>query len=153
MTTKSTGYAQAGVRPPTSPGTHTVGVIAGFDNSFGIVTTVLGVVLLLNGIFWAVRLGRKAQPAKRHSRTIPQDVKIAVTMRDQGRCRHCGSNANLHYDHIQPFSRGGAATPPATSSCSAGGATRERGAVRRLIRRRRPGEVSSLAENRTRTRL
>jgi 5-methylcytosine-specific restriction endonuclease McrA len=34
-------------------------------------------------------------------------VNIAVAMRDQGRCRHCGSNANLHYDHILPYSRGG----------------------------------------------
>jgi 5-methylcytosine-specific restriction endonuclease McrA len=47
---------------------------------------------------------------ERHKRRIPQDVKIAVSARDGGRCRQCGSTQNLHFDHIIPVSRGGANT-------------------------------------------
>ena len=55
----------------------------------------------------------------RRSRTIPQDVKIAVTLRDEGKCRVCGSKKDLQYDHIYPWSLGGAPTNPTTSSFSA----------------------------------
>ena len=44
------------------------------------------------------------------TRYIPQDVKIEVAARDQGRCRQCGSNRELHFDHIVAFSKGGANT-------------------------------------------
>jgi len=47
---------------------------------------------------------------ERHKRRIPQDVKIAVSARDEGQCRQCGSTQNLHFDHIIPVSRGGANT-------------------------------------------
>jgi 5-methylcytosine-specific restriction endonuclease McrA len=47
---------------------------------------------------------------ERHSRRISQDVKIAVSARDGGRCRQCGSTENLHFDHIIPVSKGGANT-------------------------------------------
>jgi hypothetical protein len=42
-----------------------------------------------------------------HNRIIPSAVKQAVWKRDQGRCIDCGSNDNLHFDHILPFSKGG----------------------------------------------
>ncbi len=42
-----------------------------------------------------------------HTRVIPPDVKLEVWKRDQGRCTKCGSNDNLHFDHIIPYSRGG----------------------------------------------
>jgi hypothetical protein len=45
---------------------------------------------------------------ERARRSIPQDVKIAVSARDGGRCRQCGSTAQLHFDHVIPISRGGA---------------------------------------------
>jgi len=45
---------------------------------------------------------------ERHKRVIPQDVKIAVSARDGGRCRRCGSTHQLHFDHVIPVSRGGA---------------------------------------------
>jgi len=47
---------------------------------------------------------------ERNTRTIPQDVKIAVAARDGGRCRQCGSDQELHFDHVIPWSKGGANT-------------------------------------------
>ena len=41
-------------------------------------------------------------PAAR-SRMIPQDVKVAVAARDQGRCQVCGSRADIQFDHVIPF--------------------------------------------------
>lgn len=41
---------------------------------------------------------------------IPDDVKMLVWQRDRGRCVRCGSNTELQYDHIIPFSLGGAST-------------------------------------------
>ncbi len=49
-------------------------------------------------------------PGERNTRTISQDVKIAVAARDGGRCRQCGSTQELHFDHVIPWSRGGANT-------------------------------------------
>jgi hypothetical protein len=40
-------------------------------------------------------------------RVIPTNVKLAVWKRDSGKCVKCGSNDNLHFDHIIPYSRGG----------------------------------------------
>ncbi|MDE6585519.1 MAG: HNH endonuclease [Clostridia bacterium] len=48
-----------------------------------------------------------------HNRLIPTQVKVEVWKRDKGRCVKCGSNVNLHYDHIIPFSKGGASTTAA----------------------------------------
>ena len=48
----------------------------------------------------------------RQSRHIPQDVKIAVTLRDGGKCRVCGSKERLQYDHIYPWSLGGRSDDP-----------------------------------------
>ena len=42
-----------------------------------------------------------------HTRLIPSAVKRDVWKRDRGVCQECGSNDNLHFDHIIPFSRGG----------------------------------------------
>ena len=47
---------------------------------------------------------------ERHRRSISQDVKIAVSARDHGRCRQCGSTEQLHFDHVIPVSKGGANT-------------------------------------------
>lgn len=44
------------------------------------------------------------------SRHIPQDIKNAVWQRDQGKCVQCGDASYLEFDHIIPFSKGGAST-------------------------------------------
>jgi hypothetical protein len=46
---------------------------------------------------------RKRQP-------IPEEVRIMVWRRDEGRCVQCNSNENIEYDHIIPHSRGGSDT-------------------------------------------
>jgi hypothetical protein len=52
----------------------------------------------------------QAPVGQRNTRNIPQDVKIAVAARDQGRCRQCGSTKDLHFDHVIPWSRSGTNT-------------------------------------------
>jgi hypothetical protein len=49
-------------------------------------------------------------PAARKRDPIPKDVKLAVFKRDEGKCVECGSDFDLQYDHIIPFSMGGADT-------------------------------------------
>ena len=41
-------------------------------------------------------------------RSITQSVKDRVWNRDGGKCVICGTNENLEFDHIIPFSKGGA---------------------------------------------
>ena len=53
---------------------------------------------------------QQAPLGQRNTREIPQDVKIQVAARDGGRCRQCGSTQDLHFDHVIPWSKGGANT-------------------------------------------
>lgn len=51
---------------------------------------------------------RLDKPARRER--IPQDTKIAVWQRDQGRCVECGDQSELEFDHIIPLAMGGSNT-------------------------------------------
>jgi len=44
------------------------------------------------------------------SRHIPQQVKQVVWQRDQGKCVQCAATSYLEFDHIIPFSKGGASS-------------------------------------------
>lgn len=48
---------------------------------------------------------------KLHRGAISDDIKHLVWQRDRGRCVKCGSQSELQFDHIIPFSVGGASTP------------------------------------------
>jgi hypothetical protein len=41
---------------------------------------------------------------------IPEEVRIFVWQRDQGKCVRCGSNERLEFDHVIPVVRGGSST-------------------------------------------
>ena len=42
-----------------------------------------------------------------NDRVVPSSVKIEVWKRDKGRCCVCGSDKDLHFDHVIPYSKGG----------------------------------------------
>lgn len=50
------------------------------------------------------------QPKQR--RIIPTWVKLEVWKRDCGKCTKCGSDKDLHFDHIIPWSKGGSSSTP-----------------------------------------
>lgn len=58
----------------------------------------------------AIQPSLSPAPFGERTRAIPQDVKIEVAARDGGRCRQCGSTKELHFDHVIPWSKGGANT-------------------------------------------
>jgi hypothetical protein len=73
---------------------------------------VLGIIAGLVVVFFVGALSGASSgttaPAARRSRSIPQDVKIAVAVRDERLCQHCGTSAGpMQYDHIIPYSMGG----------------------------------------------
>jgi len=43
-------------------------------------------------------------------RVIPTLVKLEVWKRDEGRCVICGATDELHFDHVIPYSKGGASS-------------------------------------------
>jgi hypothetical protein len=47
-----------------------------------------------------------AAPARREA--IPRELRLAVFERDGGRCVRCGADFELQFDHVIPFSLGGA---------------------------------------------
>ncbi|MCV7166207.1 HNH endonuclease [Mycobacterium stomatepiae] len=47
------------------------------------------------------------EPVLEQNRVIPTTVKLTVWQRDKGKCVRCGSNDNLHFDHVIPYSLGG----------------------------------------------
>jgi len=55
-------------------------------------------------------LYQEIDEADSRSRSISEDTKNQVWNRDKGKCVQCGSNEKLEFDHIIPFSKGGANT-------------------------------------------
>ena len=51
-----------------------------------------------------------SKPKKVRRPSISQNVKDKVWKRDDGKCVQCGSNENIEFDHIIPFSKGGSST-------------------------------------------
>ena len=59
----------------------------------------------------AAKFSKEQTDHVKHERTrIPENVRIEVWRRDEGKCAGCGSRVNLEYDHIVPVSRGGSNT-------------------------------------------
>ena len=66
---------------------------------------------------------------KQVKRWIRDTTRLAIYMRDHGRCVYCGSQAKLSLDHLSPVSKGGSNKPTnlvtACMECN-----RERGVMR-----------------------
>ena len=87
------------------------------DWGSGILVGILGLVAagvvlqtIKQGIAHTVAelTGRPTVPTVKRTRSVPQDVKIAVAVRDGGLCQHCGTDQGpMHYDHVIPYSLGG----------------------------------------------
>ena len=61
-----------------------------------------GSVFDLDGMYDSV-----IEKPKRRSRRVKNDVQAEAMRRAGGRCVECGSESELQYDHIIPFSKGG----------------------------------------------
>jgi hypothetical protein len=55
-------------------------------------------------------LAQEEQPDPARRSPIPRAVRLAVFERDGGRCAQCGATFELQFDHVIPFSLGGATT-------------------------------------------
>jgi hypothetical protein len=71
----------------------------------------LGVIAFVLGLIWlAGRKRAKHDVVRTYRPQIPAAVKQAVWDRDGGRCVLCGTTEQLQYDHVIPWSKGGADT-------------------------------------------
>ena len=81
----------------------------GIGGANGLVVGIIAacVIVFFVGALSGASSGTTA-PAARSPRSIPQDVKIAVAVRDGGLCQHCGTSSGpMQYDHVVPYSMGG----------------------------------------------
>ena len=57
-----------------------------------------------------IRASEEAVVGARRER-IPEDVRLFVWTRDEGRCVRCGAEEDLQFDHVIPVARGGGNAP------------------------------------------
>ena len=57
-----------------------------------------------------IRASEEAVAGARRER-IPEDVRLFVWTRDEGRCIRCGAEEDLQFDHVIPVARGGGNAP------------------------------------------
>jgi len=57
-----------------------------------------------------IRASEEAVAGARRER-IPEEVRLFVWSRDEGRCVRCGAEDDLQFDHVIPFARGGGNAP------------------------------------------
>ncbi|MEO6831629.1 MAG: HNH endonuclease [Chitinophagaceae bacterium] len=57
-----------------------------------------------------IELSDKGYNSQKSRESITKNIKNDVWKRDEGKCVRCGSNVNLEFDHIIPFSKGGSST-------------------------------------------
>jgi len=57
-----------------------------------------------------IRAAEEAVAGARRER-IPEEVRLFVWTRDEGRCVRCGAEDDLQFDHVIPFARGGGNAP------------------------------------------
>lgn len=82
------------------------------DFVVGVELTIVMVALVIAVLVAKARnvAGVKPRPAPGRRATIPQDVRVAVAARDRGVCGECGAREQLQFDHLIPWSKGGADT-------------------------------------------
>ncbi len=53
---------------------------------------------------------REYPPERPSPRYIPSDVRVRVWLRDGNKCKNCGAQEDLEFDHIIPVAKGGSNT-------------------------------------------
>lgn len=79
-------------------------------NGFYVVPDPLLTEAIINTVARMSKRQMLAPQTENQSRHIPQDVKNSVWQRDSGKCVQCKATSYLEFDHVIPFSKGGANT-------------------------------------------
>ena len=86
-----------------------------FELLFADIVAFILCIFILERCFFAMSLFTERKDTFDYSRprkrkAIKPEIKNQVWNRDGGRCRRCGTNQKLEFDHIVPHSKGGADT-------------------------------------------